>query len=300
MLKLLYFFCLSLLLFSCNDLSDEELETRLAELQLIELANEHLQEDIDKYKWNIDANIAGAQSRYAKENAKFHANKIWKIDSIIFVQIDSNSNSNSFDLLAMEKSISSIKGDIFKLIEKDTLEYALFDGNQYFDSSFNYRYTNFYEDVNDIEKQTSNLFKAVKNPNELELKEINTLLTSQLLLLNKKSIKYLSQYIYIKKGNITNDELFNSLNISKTRFKPNELFTFDIYTSVSYLTNHSILHYRLDDSITYKNYSFNEFKLEAIELPTNKLGKHKVEIKQYQSKRKTQEYTFDYEVIENK
>ena len=57
MVKILSFFLLVTLLFSCNGLSDEDMEIRLAELELMQLANAHLKEEVAEYTGMIDAKM---------------------------------------------------------------------------------------------------------------------------------------------------------------------------------------------------------------------------------------------------
>lgn len=46
------------LLFSCNGISDEDMDIRLAELELMQLANEHLEEDIEGLHAVIEGKMA--------------------------------------------------------------------------------------------------------------------------------------------------------------------------------------------------------------------------------------------------
>jgi hypothetical protein len=57
MVKILNFILLTTFLFSCNGLSDEEMEIRLAELELMALANEHLEADIEGLRQIMDTKM---------------------------------------------------------------------------------------------------------------------------------------------------------------------------------------------------------------------------------------------------
>ena len=63
--------------------------------------------------------------------------------------------------------------------------------------------------------------------------------------------------------------------------KPNETFTFNANSSVPFSTNFSIQSYYFDDSLIYNSYTFNNYFIDSILVPTNEIGTHQIKGSKY-------------------
>jgi hypothetical protein len=295
MVKILSLLLIPLLLFSCNGLSDEDMEVRLAELELMKLANEHLEEDIDEVLNTIDAKMALPEN---KKRLKPITTKIWEIDSILNTKIDFITNSD--DNTTYFPIINSINDTILNIIDIDSTYHIEFNGKTYYDSTKTYSFTQYNLDLKNLRLELFKFISNIHNPSELELKEVKTIVKSHFLLLRKRTLRYLIQKMISSSYFISANQINISLEIENTKFKPAESFTFSVFLAVPYFTNYSIINYILDDSIFKEKLFFNTFSFDSIKIPTQTIGRHKIKINQHQWSDKNSEFTFNYEVIEQK
>jgi len=295
MFKILGFLLVSISLFSCNGINDEEMDIRLAELELMQLANEHLEEDIDGLRMEIDSKIALPEN---KKRLNSITTKTWKIDSILISKIDYVTNSD--DIATYTPFINSINNTILNIIDADSTNYIEFNGKTYYDSTKTYSFSHYKLDLQKQELEINKFLTSLHNPNELELREIKTIIKSHFLLLRKRTLRYLIQKMISSRYYISANQINISLEIENTKFKASESFDFSVFPVVPYFTNYSIINYVLDDSIFKDKMFFNTFSFDSIKIPTQTIGKHRMRIIQHYWNNKNSKFTFNYEVVEQK
>jgi len=297
MTKILSFIVISFLLFSCNELSDKEMEIRLAELELIKLANEHLEEDIDVSLMGIHGEMALPQN---KKYIKPIASKVFHIQHLVDTSFYKIESKKIDSILYLSKSFYK---SVINTIGSDSSNVIHFEGETYKNVPLEYSYSIFKIEIDSLYRNQISFLNSLNNPSDFEWLEIQELSKSYIFLVQKISTKYLTQ-LFIKTEYKLSRQHNILINTSKTQLIPNEKLTFTVNSTVPYYTNFSIQNYYYDNSLIYNSYSFNNSIIDSILIPTKALGKHQINGTKYFGKisYKTDSlfnYTFDYEVIEN-
>jgi hypothetical protein len=266
----------------------------LAELELIHLANEHLEEEIEGLRRLTNQRMALPQDR---QRIKPITDKIWRLDSILNIKLNFLESTQNMDSIKNEliglSSIMLLHNDI------DTLDAIQFNNQTYDDSNKTYRYENLKLELLNRELELATFLNNLKEPSPSEWKEIRALCRSNTLLIQKKTLEYLSQRLAVLHQSLFSNQTFISVDYNKRVYKPNEVFSFDVFTSAPYLKDLTLSEYTFDDSVVVNKASFHEYDIEFIQVPTSSVGMHKIEIKQYLGgHKKTPNYMYNYEVIE--
>jgi hypothetical protein len=184
------------------------------------------------------------------------------------------------------------------------LDVIHFDGKEYKNCQLDYPYAKFIAEFDSLEYNQNQFLKSLNTPSEFEWSEIKTLCKSYYLLSQKAAFTYLIQLYISAKYNLAN-QVSVVVDNSNHLLKPNETFTFNVNSSVPFSTNFSIQSYYFDDSLIYDYYTFNDYFIDSILVPTNEIGMHQIKGAKYFGRvsHKTDSifyYTYNYEVIENK
>ncbi len=272
------------------------MDVRLAELDLIHLANEHLEDEIEGLRRLTNQRMALPQDR---QRIKPVTDKIWRLDSILNIKL--NFLESTWNIDSLKTELIGLSSIMLLSNNMDTLDVIQFNNQRYDDSNKTYRYENFKLELLTRELELSAFLNSLKEPSHFEWDEIRALCKSSTLLIQKKTLGYLSQRISVLHQSLFSSETYISVDYKKHTYQPNELFKFDVFASAPYLKNLTLSEYTFDDSLVLNKASFHEYDLESIQVLTSSVGMHKIEIKQYLTGyKKTPNYIYNYEVVEKK
>ncbi|MGV6861324.1 MAG: hypothetical protein ACWA41_06105 [Putridiphycobacter sp.] len=295
-MKIVFPFFIFLFFWSCQSVKSEA--EREHDLEMLDWANQNLALEIEDLKGQLHGALLALTTTGSADSIQKSAHKkTEQIDSLFESELEFVKTLKQHS--SITKIGDKINAKIIQIIGSDTSFVIHFHGKDYIDSTKTYLYNDLLNDLESFKTETSILIDGVTKPTPLELREIKTLVTSQLLIIEKKTLTYLSQYIQTRRHYNIDDKVSLALQIDKVKYKPNETMTFSVLPSVDFITNFNLLHYTIDDSIQKEIYRVNQYSIDSIILPTNHIGQHKLEVWQYLGHDNNYIHeTYYYEVIE--